>query len=389
MKMKWAVLMVWILALVLCLSLAVSCGDDDDDDDSGSSADDDDDDNDDDTQSATAEQFCALVDSCDDADAYLIDGACEAGAAGMSAETLDCALLTDCVAFISCVEATEEGWNLDPMTITAVIPYISAPDFVFYQMYEKSPIKISPNELGKITYQYDDNDECDIKGGQIWVSDNGGEFVSVGGISPSAPCKMVGNTELTGFNIEGDYKTVGSHQITTVMTDVNGQQSAPKIMTYTIEEHPYAIGATMDFTLSGINGPAKTLGDVSREDFDGDVILVDVSAMWCPTCKDEAGELQAIQDDYAGENLQVITLLGEDYQGGEVDESELDTWATTYGLTIPILTDPGYAAGWPWNIGPYIPFNLILDQDGVCRYKLIGYYGPYLTDVIDELLGID
>lgn len=58
-----------------------------------------------------------------------------------------------------------------------------------------------------------------------------------------------------------------------------------------------------------------------------------------------------------------MDVMIEDNEGGEVDQAELDEWASTYGLTIPVVSDPGssvlyrYASG---SIG--LPYKVLIDR---------------------------
>ena len=84
--------------------------------------------------------------------------------------------------------------------------------------------------------------------------------------------------------------------------------------------------------------------DQNGDEFDlykhyGSLIVLDLSAMWCGPCNQAGAHAQAVQDQYIGEDLVYITVLIEDQQGGPVDLSDLQEWATAYGnTTSPVVT---------------------------------------------------
>ena len=293
MKLKLGLNLALVLLFLWSTAFAISCGDDDDDDDDDNDAaddddvDDDDDDNsqdddDDETDDITPEQFCEKVAGCDQVDAYVVDGACEGSAAAMTKKALNCAEQDSCADFITCVEDTAFGWALDTLAITSITVFISAPDFVDYYPNEKSGSpKVSPNELARFYYQYNDSLDCDLGGGKIWVSLNGDDYQEVESLSASAKCTVSGSSYLFGFDLDGDYMETATHETYTVFTDVNGRQSEPYRKSYRVEDHAFAIGATMDdFTLEGLAGISKGLDSVSLSDFSGDVILINSFAQW-------------------------------------------------------------------------------------------------------------
>ena len=132
----------------------------------------------------------------------------------------------------------------------------------------------------------------------------------------------------------------------------------------TKEEDPYAWATWEDcsqtegdhpcnFTLKDQNG-----NDVSLYDFYGSPVILDFSAMWCGPCNSAAIELQDTVDSYSNDGLRYITVLIDNSQGNPPTQSELEGWASDYGITEPILGgnrdmlngDP--TLGWPLGSWP-------------------------------------
>tara|TARA_B100000287_G_C20663726_1_gene791007 strand:- start:289 stop:963 length:675 start_codon:yes stop_codon:yes gene_type:complete len=71
----------------------------------------------------------------------------------------------------------------------------------------------------------------------------------------------------------------------------------------------------------------------------GDVIVLDFSAVWCYPCQLAAPHAQKIQDDYADQGVQMVTVLIDGRTPGEEPTSfEVTAWANTHNLTsAPVL----------------------------------------------------
>ena len=74
-------------------------------------------------------------------------------------------------------------------------------------------------------------------------------------------------------------------------------------------------------------------------DHEGDVILLDFSAFWCYPCQVAAGDTQALQDDYAGEGVQIVTVLIDGPTPGEEPSTyDIESWVNLHGITTaPVL----------------------------------------------------
>ncbi len=78
---------------------------------------------------------------------------------------------------------------------------------------------------------------------------------------------------------------------------------------------------------------------VNLYDYRGYVVLLDLSAGWCPTCQKMAPQLETLYGDYADEGFVVVTALYEDALYNEPDASDAASWASYYGLTHPVWAD--------------------------------------------------
>ena len=106
-----------------------------------------------------------------------------------------------------------------------------------------------------------------------------------------------------------------------------------------------------------------------------DAILVDIGAGWCDPCKEEAEHLEEeIVNHFAGRNVAVISIITEDANGQPATDGVCQDWATTYGITAPVLTDPGSNSN-AWVSGDVqtsLPINIVMDGNFQIRSYLVG-----------------
>jgi cytochrome c biogenesis protein CcmG, thiol:disulfide interchange protein DsbE len=127
---------------------------------------------------------------------------------------------------------------------------------------------------------------------------------------------------------------------------------------------PAAMAGTpaVDFTLADLKGYQVKLSDLR-----GQVVLLNFWATWCPPCKAEMPDLQALYQEQTGRHN--FTVLGVD-----VEESQAATqaFAKQYGLTFPLLPDAtGKVSNDRYSIRS-IPTSFIIDRNGMVRYRWTG-----------------
>ncbi len=79
--------------------------------------------------------------------------------------------------------------------------------------------------------------------------------------------------------------------------------------------------------------------DVSLWQFYGDVILLDISTVWCAPCQELAADTADTYSDYKDEGFTYITVLQEDVEGGELNLAEINEWVDAFGIESPVLDD--------------------------------------------------
>lgn len=80
---------------------------------------------------------------------------------------------------------------------------------------------------------------------------------------------------------------------------------------------------------------------VHLHDFCDRTVLLATAGMWCGWCQDLAAEHEDWVQTWADDGFFVITLLHEDIDGQDPTVENLVEWADAFGLSTPVLADPG------------------------------------------------
>lgn len=58
----------------------------------------------------------------------------------------------------------------------------------------------------------------------------------------------------------------------------------------------------------------------------------------------------------------VINALAEDNEYQTPDQADLEDWAETYGLSIPVLADPSYSAAYNYGLSGGLPHTALVKE---------------------------
>ncbi|HYO97969.1 MAG TPA: redoxin domain-containing protein [Polyangiaceae bacterium] len=106
---------------------------------------------------------------------------------------------------------------------------------------------------------------------------------------------------------------------------------------------------------------------VSLSNYCDKVVYIVAGAMWCPGCRTDAEELESIYQTYKDRGLFTLNMLAENNRARTPTTAELTTWATTYGITTPVIADPNWQV---WNrywVEGETPKGMLLGRGGIIR----------------------
>ncbi len=116
-------------------------------------------------------------------------------------------------------------------------------------------------------------------------------------------------------------------------------------------EEADAARAVADFTLKDLAGKSWHLKELK-----GQAVLVNFWATWCPPCRKEMPDLQALYQKLQKKGLVVLALSDE-------DESKVRPFIEKEGYRFPVLLDAGGAAAKQFRVDG-IPKNFLFDRAG-------------------------
>ena len=126
-----------------------------------------------------------------------------------------------------------------------------------------------------------------------------------------------------------------------------------------------------DFTLIDLEGNRVTLSD-----FRGKVVFINFWATWCPPCRAEMPEIEAVYQEYKNQD---VVVIGVDIRENESEVRqcvEEDDFSWIFVLDTTGAVSASYAI-------TAIPTSFFLDEEGVIQSAQIG---PMTGRVMEELL---
>jgi len=119
-----------------------------------------------------------------------------------------------------------------------------------------------------------------------------------------------------------------------------------------------------------VNTSAKTLLDarfntldgeeIALKEWQGNVIVLNFWATWCPPCREEMPEFSKIQDQHEGENLAIIGLSTDDL---ETTKTFIQSNPTSYAVLAGDMQAMNLAESLG-NNQSILPYTVVIDEKG-------------------------
>ena len=131
-----------------------------------------------------------------------------------------------------------------------------------------------------------------------------------------------------------------------------------------------------DFTLVDIRADEQ----VSLSQFDGQPVMLNFWATWCPPCRKEMPLLQDTYEKHQDDGLEILTIAVSDKANNVLDFSE------QHDLTFPLLIDKKDRVAVQYKIMG-IPTSYFINPDGVIESVQVGdLSAPALNRHLEEIL---
>ena len=198
---------------------------------------------------------------------------------------------------------------------------------------------------------------------------------------PKTPYKVDLAVGLANFSTEGDFGKDTLQEVTTTLAEALRAQPMPindagvpypylELATLVRYEHMKAslegpqfteamarlaadddARAKADFTLTDLEGKSWTLRDLR-----GKVVLVNFWATWCPPCRKEMPDLDALFQKFKGQGLVILAIDDEEV-------GKIKPYLAEHPVSFPILLDPGRKTNDSFRVDG-IPKSFVYDREG-------------------------
>jgi len=198
---------------------------------------------------------------------------------------------------------------------------------------------------------------------------------------PAVPNKLKLAGALANLSTEGDFGRDTLQQVTTTLADALREQPPTRgkngpnslyieLASLVRYEHMQAASSDpqfteaiaalesadaarqkADFTLTDLQGKTWHLRDLQ-----GKVVLVNFWATWCPPCRKEMPDLQALYDKYKDQGFVVLAISDE-------EQAKVAPFIAEKNISYPVMLDPGRKVNELFQVEG-IPKSFVYDREG-------------------------
>ena len=134
-----------------------------------------------------------------------------------------------------------------------------------------------------------------------------------------------------------------------------------------------------DFTLVDQYGQTHSLSD-----YRGKIVFLNFWATWCPPCRAEMPDIQALYEKYSKDESSDVVILGVAFPnvGSETDVEGITKFLEENGYTYPVVMDEGGTLQLPYYITAF-PTTFMISADG----NVLGYIpGSMTKDIMEDVI---
>jgi len=198
---------------------------------------------------------------------------------------------------------------------------------------------------------------------------------------PASPNKLRLAVKLANLSTEGDFGHQTLQEVATTLAgtllqqpvpDEKGQPAAPYVelaqlvryehMQTTLDAPQFKeamakleaddqLRQRADFTLTDLRGKTWTLSQLR-----GKVVLVNFWATWCPPCRKEMPDLEALYNRFKGQGLVILAISDEEL-------GKVQPFITERKITYPVMLDPGREVNEMFQVEG-IPKSFVYNREG-------------------------
>ena len=170
-------------------------------------------------------------------------------------------------------------------------------------------------------------------------------------------------------------------------TEAKANTTAAEAATETTQASPGTEEAASDAVFAPELELYDQFGNFHRlSDYRGKVVFLNFWATWCPPCRSEMPDIQALYEKYAdGEEVVILGVCMPDY-GGEESEEGIKSFMDENGYSYPTLMDHNGTSVLPYYITAY-PTTFMIDRAGyVYGYVQGAMSADVMQNIIDQTL---
>lgn len=130
-----------------------------------------------------------------------------------------------------------------------------------------------------------------------------------------------------------------------------------------------------DFELETLDGESAKLSD-----YEGERVIVNFWATWCPPCRAEIPDLKKLYDKHD------VTILALNMTNSEENEEKVTEFVDKFGMDFPVLKDSDGDVSLNYEIAAY-PTSYYIDSDGHIQH--IAYGAMNYDQMVQELEKFD